>query len=116
MPMESPEIQLKALNNALRRLRGPCSALDGEELDEKLLEVMRRLLLAEVLADTWIVAIGGSQGAGKTTLMASLYNLHHDNSGWLRSNEGRGEKMPVLILESRETKVAQGYVRRLVET
>lgn len=116
MPMESPEIQLKALNNALRRLRGACSALDGEELDEKLLEVMRRLLLAEVLADTWIVAIGGSQGAGKTTLMASLYNLHHDNSGWLRSNEGRGEKMPVLILESRETKVAQGYVRRLVET
>lgn len=45
MPMESPEIQLKALNNALRRLRGACSALDGEELDEKLLEVMRRLLL-----------------------------------------------------------------------
>lgn len=116
MPMESPEIQLKALNNALRRLRGACSALDGEELDEKLLEVMRRLLLAEVLADTWIVAIGGSQGAGKTTLMASLYNLHHDNSGWLRSNEGRGEKMPVLILESRETEIAQGYVRRLVET
>ncbi|MFQ2753182.1 hypothetical protein ACK3YM_20435 [Aeromonas caviae] len=116
MAMESPEIQLKALNNALRRLRGACSALDGEELDEKLLEVMRRLLLAEVLADTWIVAIGGSQGAGKTTLMASLYDLPHDSSGWLRSNEGRGEKMPVLILESRETKVAQGYVRRLVET
>lgn len=110
MPMESPEIQLKALNNALRRLRGACSALDGEELDEKLLEVMRRLLLAEVLADTWIVAIGGSQGAGKTTLMASLYNLHHDNSSWLRSNEGRGEKMPILILESNETKVAQGCV------
>ncbi|APR30305.1 sugar kinase [Citrobacter freundii] len=116
MTMESPEIQLKALNNALRRLRGACSALDGEELDEKLLEVMRRLLLAEVLADTWIVAIGGSQGAGKTTLMASLYDLHHDSSGWLRSNEGRGEKMPILILESTETKVAQGYVRRLVKT
>ncbi|EPX8933365.1 hypothetical protein ACW5X7_000697 [Morganella morganii] len=116
MTMESPEIQLKALNNALRRLRGACSALDGEELDEKLLEVMRRLLLAEVLANTWIVAIGGSQGAGKTTLMASLYGLHQDSSGWLRSNEGRGEKMPILILESSETKELQGYVRRLVET
>nr|WP_282553329.1 hypothetical protein [Providencia sneebia] len=114
--MKSPEIQLKALNNTLRRLRGACSALDGEELDEKLLEVMRRLLLAEVLADTWIVAIGGSQGAGKTTLMASLYGLHQDCSGWLRSNEGRGEKMPVLILESSKTEVPQGYVRRLVET
>ncbi|RRO06362.1 sugar kinase [Pectobacterium aquaticum] len=116
MVMESPEIQLKALNNALRRLRGACSALDGEELDEKLLEVMRRLLLAEVLADTWIVAIGGSQGAGKTTLMASLYDLHYGSDGWLRSNEGRGEKMPVLILESRAINEPQGYVRRLVKT
>lgn len=116
MTMESPEIQLKALNNALRRLRGACSILDSDELDEKLLEVMRRLLLAEVLADTWVVAIGGSQGAGKTTLMLSLYDLHQNSNSWLRSNEGRGEKMPILILESADTKVAQGYIRRLVET
>lgn len=49
--MESPEIQLKSLNNALRRLRGACVALDGDELAEKILEVMRRLPLAEVLAE-----------------------------------------------------------------
>lgn len=65
MIMQSPEIQLKELNNALRRLRGACTVLNAEDVEAKLLEVMRRLLLAEVLADTWIVAMGGSQGAGK---------------------------------------------------
>lgn len=40
MTMESPEIQLKSLNNVLCRLRGASAALDGEELDKKILEVM----------------------------------------------------------------------------
>jgi hypothetical protein len=110
MTMQSPEILLKELNNALRRLRGACADLGNEEIDEKLLAVIRRLLLAEVLGNTWILAVGGSQGAGKTTLMASLYNC----AGWLQSNEGRGEKMPVLILEQNDIMEPQGYVRRLV--
>ena len=114
MIMQSPEILLKELNNALRHLRGACTVLDAEEVDTKLLEVMRRLLLAEVLADTWIVAMGGSQGAGKTTLMACLYDLRDENPQWLQSNEGRGEKMPVLILEKKDLNKPQGYVRRLV--
>ena len=113
--MQSPEIQLKELNNALRRLRGACTVLNAEDVEAKLLEVMRRLLLAEVLADTWIVAMGGSQGAGKTTLMACMYDLRGENPRWLQSNEGRGEKMPVLILEKEDIKKPQGYVRRLVE-
>jgi len=114
MTMQSPEILLKELNNALRHLRGACTVLGAEEVDSKLLEVMRRLLLAEVLADTWIVAMGGSQGAGKTTLMACMYDLRDENPQWLQSNEGRGEKMPVLILEKKDLNKPQGYVRRLV--
>ncbi|WP_351010372.1 hypothetical protein [Shewanella sp. S1-58-MNA-CIBAN-0166] len=110
MTMKSPEILLKELNNALRRLRGACADLGNEEIDEKLLAVIRRLLLAEVLGNTWILAVGGSQGAGKTTLMASLYNC----ALWLQSNEGRGEKMPVLIIEQNDITEPQGYVRRLV--
>lgn len=113
--MESPEILLKDLNHALRRLRGACAELGNEEIDEELLAIMRRLLLAEVLGNTWIIAMGGSQGAGKTTLMASLYDLHNDDAGWLRSNEGRGEKMPVLILEDPDVNKPQGYVRRLIQ-
>lgn len=113
MAMQSPEMLLKELNTALRRLRGACTDLGNEEIDDKLLEVMRRLLLAEVLGNTWIVAVGGSQGAGKTTLMASIYDLRGEGPRWLQSNEGRGEKMPVLILEQDELKEPQGFVRRL---
>ncbi|WP_017737811.1 hypothetical protein [Pseudomonas sp. CBZ-4] len=75
MTLQSPEVLLESLNNALRHLRGACTDLGNEEIDDKLLEVMRRLLLAQVLGDTWVVAVGGSQGAGKTTLMACLYGL-----------------------------------------
>ncbi|WP_336356027.1 sugar kinase [Pseudomonas granadensis] len=114
MAMESPALLLTDLNKALRRLRGACTDLGNEEIDEKLLEVMRRLLLAEVLGNTWIVVMGGSQGAGKTTLMASIYDLRGDGPRWLQSNEGRGEKMPVLILEVEGLDRAKGYVRRLV--
>ena len=89
--------------------------LGNEELDDKLLDVMRRLLLAEILGDTWIVAMGGSQGAGKTTLMASMYDLRGDGPQWLQGNEGRGEKMPVLIQEVDGLAQPQGFVRRLVE-
>lgn len=114
MVMQSPEILLLDLNSALRRLRGACTELGNEEIDEKLLEVMRRLLLAEVLGNTWIIAIGGSQGAGKTTLMSCLYDLRDNGSQWLKSNEGRGEKIPVLIIEDKEQKEPQGFIRRLV--
>jgi len=115
MTMQSPELLLEELNIALRRLRGACTDLANEEIDQKLLEVMRRLLLAEVLGNTWIVAIGGSQGAGKTTLMASMYDLHGDSPRWLQGNPGRGEKLPVLILEENDLKEPQGYIRRLVQ-
>lgn len=115
MPMQSPEMLLTELNKALRRLRAACKDLDDEDIDHKLLDVMRRLLLAEVLGNTWIIAMGGSQGAGKTTLMSSLYDLNGmDAANWLQSNEGRGEKMPVLILEQSGVTEPQGYVRRLV--
>ena len=114
MTMQSPELLLTSLNNALRRLRGACTILESEEVDDKLLDVMRRLLLAEILGKTWIVAIGGSQGAGKTTLMASMYDLRGDGPQWLQGNEGRGEKMPVLIQEVDDLAQAQGYVRRLI--
>ncbi|MBF6618262.1 MAG: sugar kinase [Candidimonas sp.] len=114
MALQVPEILLSELNNGLRRLRGACTELDDDEIDNALLRAMRRLLFAEVLSDTWIIAVGGSQGAGKTTLLATLYELHDGQPSWLQANEGRGEKMPVLIMEQAGRSSPQGYVRRLI--
>lgn len=115
MTMQSPEVLLERLNNALRHLRGACTDLGNEDIDDKLLGVMRRLLLAQVLGEAWIVAVGGSQGAGKTTFLACLYGLLDYEYKWLEGNEGRGEKLPVLVQELDDLQKVQGYVRRLVK-
>jgi len=111
--MQSPEILLQDLNTALRELRGAAHLLGDERLDCELLPTMRRLLLAEVLGNTSILAIGGSQGAGKTTLLRTLYGLEGGAAEWLQPNEGRGERLPVLVLEDAVQTDAQGAVRQL---
>lgn len=114
--MQTPEILLKDLNSALRNLRGAASLLgDEDRLDSEFLPVVRRLLLAEVLGNTPILAIGGSQGAGKTTLLCTLYGLEGADAAWLPPNEGRGEKLPVLVQEEVGRSKVQGAVRHLVK-
>lgn len=114
--MQTPEILLKDLNAALRELRGAASLLGDERMDAELLPTMRRLLLAEVLGNTRIMAIGGSQGAGKTTLLSTLYKQNKQSdeiAQWLPPNEGRGEKLPVLVLEDSAHQKVQGAIRQL---
>lgn len=112
--MHSPEILLPDLNAALRDLYGAVQLLgDEERLKTDLRLAMRRLLLAEVLGSHSIIAVGGSQGAGKTTLLRTLYQLEQADVQWLRPNEGRGEKLPVLVLEDPAHTRVQGAVRRL---
>lgn len=111
--MQSPELFLSGLNRALRDLRAAASVLNDEQLDEALLPIMRRLLVAEVVGTTWIVAIGGSQGAGKTTLVRTIYQLDQFSDDWLPANEGRGEKLPVLIQEAEGCNQPMGYLRKL---
>lgn len=114
--MQTPEILLKDLNAALRNLRGAASLLgDEDRLDSEFLPVIRRLLLAELLGNESILAIGGSQGAGKTTLLRTLYGMKGKDAAWLQPNEGRGEKLPVLLKEEAGRKEIQGAVRRLVK-
>jgi signal recognition particle receptor subunit beta len=116
--MQNPEILLKNLNTALCNLRGAANLLgddDDARIDSKFLPVMRKLLLAEVLGNTAILAIGGSQGAGKTTFLTSLYNLDTGDSAWLKPNEGRGEKLPVLIVEEKGRIKVEGTVRHYVK-
>ena len=111
--MHSPEILLQDLNAALRELHGASQLIDDERLRTDMPLIMRRLLLAEVLGTTSILAIGGSQGAGKTTLLRSLYALDGESAQWLQPNEGRGEKLPVLVLEDVSHTEVQGALRCL---
>lgn len=113
--MRSPEILLQDMNAALRDLHGAAQLLEDERLKVDLPLIMRRLLLAEVLGNTSIFAIGGSQGAGKTTLVCCLYALDDKDVKWLQPNEGRGEKLPILVVEDAAHTQVQGAVRRLRE-
>jgi pantothenate kinase-related protein Tda10 len=81
--MQSPELLLARLNRSLRELHGAAYALNDEEIDVELVPVMRRLLVAEVVGNAWIVAVGGSQGSGKTTLVRTMYDLGADKRDWL---------------------------------
>lgn len=113
----TPEHLLPALNHSLRSLYGAMDVL-GEgsgQLEDELLEVMRRFHLAEVLGAYSIVAVAGSQGAGKSTLMRGLYDLDGEAGGWLPTNEGTDEKVPVLIVEDAGQQRPQGFIRKLAK-
>lgn len=106
--MQCPELLLSKLNQALRELRGAAQVLENAAVDDLLLPVIRRLTLAEVMNDRWLIAVGGTQGSGKTTLVRTLYGMADDDA-WLPANEGRGETLPILIQESSDHTSAQGY-------
>lgn len=115
--MQRPELLLKHLNRALRDLLGATSILhDDERLRSAMLPLMRRLMLAEVIGNQWMVAVGGSQGAGKTTLVRTLYNLQGEDARWLEPNEGRGEQLPILVQEDALCTRPQGVLRRFRAT
>lgn len=117
--MKSPELLLANLNRVVRELRGAITYLEDDDLATQMDSVIRRLFLAQLLATEQIIAIGGSQGAGKTTLVRLMYDLHRNEEspekGWLPANSGRGESMSVLVLEDDTVDKAQGYLRVLVE-
>lgn len=117
--MKSPELLLINLNRVVRELRGAITYLEDDDLTAQMDSVIRRLFLAELLATEQVIAIGGSQGAGKTTLVRLMYDLHKTEEspekGWLPANAGRGESMSVLVLEDDSVDKAQGYLRVLKE-
>lgn len=94
---ESPEQLVGSLLGRLHSLRGATEYLNDPVLTERIVTVTRRLTLTDVLSKQPVIAVAGSQGAGKTTLVKSLYGL---DDTWLVGNEGRGERSPVLILEN----------------
>lgn len=114
LPPVAYETLLGALNRALFRF---CSALTiaGENSDELIAgcrSVLRRTLVAELLSRRHMIAIAGTQGTGKTTLVRAIYEL---DSQWIRANRGQGERMPIFIVEDADVPAPQGHVTTLAD-
>lgn len=62
-----------------------------------LVSILRKLRIARELSSVYYICVAGSQSAGKTRLIRELYNLDED---WLSDNQGRGERIPVFVLEN----------------
>ena len=69
------------------------------EIKNQVLSINRKLRITRELADTKYIAIAGTQSAGKTRLIREMYDLDHQ---WLSDNEGRGEQLPLFIIEHKE--------------
>lgn len=83
-----PNAMVHDMLKAALRLRGALSSEGDASLRPALDELLRRIFVADVLSDKWVVAIGGTQGAGKTTLVRQLYDLDSNSDDWLPANEG----------------------------
>lgn len=96
----SPEIYFDDLLAQLFDLKGTLVALNNtselyHDLNDRLLRLIREVKVSKVLYDCPVIAIAGSQGAGKTTFIKNLYSI----DGWFDGNEGLGEHLPVIIME-----------------
>ncbi|WP_215763063.1 ATP-binding protein [Acetobacter sp. P1H12_c] len=118
--MSAQELLLPRLNQALASIITACDAVmdgpindKGETVEQALRPIMRRLLLNQTLGQYSLLAVAGTQGAGKTTLIKSLYDLKGEDAGWLKANEGRGETYPILITEGNPTAPVEGFLWKL---
>lgn len=107
-------IRLSLLDNLVHSLinvMGSCHPyLNEEECDNKLKPAIRRILLQKALGERALLAISGTQGAGKTTLIKNLYGLSDEDAKWFQANQGRGEKHPILITEHLEEQI-EGIIK-----
>jgi len=102
-------VALPALADAVTRLG--CQ-LDIYQVDDKSWShVLRTFSTVKMLGAYRIVAVAGGQGAGKTTLLRSLYPAA---SPWLAPNEGRGEKIPVAVVELNDIRKPRGIIVRRI--
>jgi GTPase SAR1 family protein len=105
--MNSPEVYLQTLTQRLLRLRRATSYLNTSDYDQNLFTLIRKSQIAQTLTNRYVIAITGSQGAGKTTFLRNLYELDHT---WLVDNQGRGEKVPLLVIEKSGINAPEGWI------
>ncbi|MBB4615760.1 hypothetical protein [Novosphingobium taihuense] len=76
---------------------------------DDLRRALRDCQITSLLYDHMVIAVAGDQGAGKTRLMRLLYDL---DTTWLGDNAGRGEYLPVLVLEDPSKGEVHGCIYR----
>ena len=80
---------------------------DDGSVEQALVAAARSARTMALLSDHFVIAIAGKQGAGKTTLLRNLYDL---DGAWLDDNQGRGEVVPVLVVEDHSVTKPQGML------
>lgn len=111
-PSLTPELTLQGLKQRVHTLLAATSiANDRANIVKRLLAVYRKIAVAQLLYDRYVIAIAGLQGVGKSTLLKQLYDLSNE---YVPENMGRGEKLPVLITEHEESDI-RTFVRRAVK-
>ena len=69
---------------------------DMPKYREQITRALRKIVIANEVADRYIIAVAGLQGVGKTTLMKNYYNL---DDSFMNIALGRGERLPVFLTE-----------------
>lgn len=89
---------LKKLEDALTNLMHCVTGLESnkQDINDSIIDINRTLRLTRELSETNYIAITGTQSAGKTEIIKKLYDL---DDTWLSSNLGRGEQLPVFVVE-----------------
>lgn len=76
---------------------------------DSIIHCVRKLRINRELGEYYYVAVAGGQSAGKTRIIRELYGL---DGTWLEDNEGRGEHLPVFIIETLD--ITEPYATQIV--
>ena len=88
---------------------GASAGEDEHSVVDRCVDIARRITVAEILGQRPTIVFSGLQGAGKSTAVAMLYDLP---AGVLPQDEGRGERIPILICERDGVSGPEFSVRR----
>lgn len=94
-----PEVGLAPLRTHLYGVIRSLGIANNPKLKAQLLPVLQKIEIALLLDQHSVVAVTGLQGVGKTTIIREIYDIP---SGILPEVTGRGEKLPVWIIENAE--------------
>lgn len=112
MQTGTPEAYLATLVRRLQIVDAATTYLEEDtrsSFRDDLRRALRDCQMTGLLHDHTVIAIAGDQGAGKTRLMRLLYDL---DTIWLGDNAGRGEYLPVLVLEDPSIGEVHGCIYR----
>jgi len=108
--LEYPEVMLKSLNEKVIRLIKQQFANGYKTVELK--EILKKLWTLQVLGERYVIAVSGLQNSGKTTLIKNIYQIPE---GYLPENQGRCEKIPVLITEEEGRTEFATYAVQIME-